>query len=202
MFSEIVLEKNLIMYGYPMNYFEENNIITLIGVQIISGEQKNVDKYIKNIRKKIKIEQISKNTIIFRTKISKNVEYYKNLYNTKIFYQSPIIHTKGREIFTISSWDRKILEEIIKNVQYNKNTTHFKILQFKRTKMKEIFIPQLLDKLTSRQREILSIVKEEGYFEYPKKITIQNLAKKLKISKSTLHEIIKRGEAKIMNFYI
>ncbi len=202
MFSKIILEKNLIMYGYPINYFEEKNKILLIGLQILSGKQKNIDQYIRKTKKVMHIERVSYNTILFRTKIKKNIDYYKNLYNNKAFYQSPIIHKEGMEIFSISSWDRKVLSKIIKNIQENKNTTHFRILRFQRTKMKEIFIPQILDKLTRRQREIVSFAKQKGYFDYPKKITLQDMAKQLNVNKSTLHEIIRRAESRIMNFFI
>ena len=55
--------------------------------------------------------------------------------------------------------------------------------------------------LTNRQEEIIRIAFEKGYFDMPKKITIEELAKIFKISASTLAEILQRGERKIILHY-
>jgi predicted DNA binding protein len=53
--------------------------------------------------------------------------------------------------------------------------------------------------LTNRQEEIIRAAFEKGYYDYPKKITIEKLAKLFDISASTLGEIIQRGEKKIIS---
>lgn len=53
--------------------------------------------------------------------------------------------------------------------------------------------------LTSRQEEIIRAAFEKGYYDYPKKSTINELAKMFDISPSTLGEIIQRGEKKIIS---
>jgi predicted DNA binding protein len=55
--------------------------------------------------------------------------------------------------------------------------------------------------LTERQEEIVRIAFEKGYFEIPKKTTIDELAKLFRVSASTLAEILQRGEKKIINQY-
>jgi len=55
--------------------------------------------------------------------------------------------------------------------------------------------------LTKRQEEIIKIAYEKGYYEVPKKVTIEALAKIFKVSPSTLAEILQRGEKKIMEQY-
>jgi predicted DNA binding protein len=55
--------------------------------------------------------------------------------------------------------------------------------------------------LTKRQEQIIQIAFEKGYFDLPKKITIDKLAKIFNVSPSTLAEILQRGEKKIMKQY-
>ncbi len=55
--------------------------------------------------------------------------------------------------------------------------------------------------LTKRQREILIKAIEEGYYEYPRKITLSELAKKLNMSKGALSDILKRIESKLIKAY-
>lgn len=44
------------------------------------------------------------------------------------------------------------------------------------------------DPLTPRQREILQIAVREGYYDYPRRITLTDLAKRIGVAKSTLSE--------------
>ncbi len=55
--------------------------------------------------------------------------------------------------------------------------------------------------LTDRQERVLSLAYRLGYFEFPKKINLTELASKLGVSKSTLSEILRAGEEKILHAY-
>jgi predicted DNA binding protein len=52
--------------------------------------------------------------------------------------------------------------------------------------------------LTARQEQILQIALEKGYFDFPKKINIRDLAKTLDISTATLAEILRRGQKRVL----
>ena len=52
--------------------------------------------------------------------------------------------------------------------------------------------------LTERQENILQIALEKGYFEFPKKITLRQLAKSLDIAPATLTEILRRGQKQVL----
>jgi predicted DNA binding protein len=54
------------------------------------------------------------------------------------------------------------------------------------------------EELTARQENILQIGLEKGYFEFPKKITLRQLAKALDISPATLTEILRRGQKRVL----
>jgi len=57
------------------------------------------------------------------------------------------------------------------------------------------------EQLTSRQEQILQIALEKGYFEFPKKITLRQLAKALDLSPATLTEILRRGQKRILELH-
>lgn len=52
--------------------------------------------------------------------------------------------------------------------------------------------------LTARQEQILQIALEKGYFEFPKNITLRQLAKTLDISPASLTEILRRGQKRVL----
>ena len=55
--------------------------------------------------------------------------------------------------------------------------------------------------ITARQEQIIKIALEAGYFDFPRRITLNQLAEKLNISSSTLAEILRRAEKNIIESY-
>jgi len=53
--------------------------------------------------------------------------------------------------------------------------------------------------VTARQEEILRIALDLGYFEFPKRLRLEDLAEKLNITPGTLSEILRRGEKNILS---
>ncbi len=58
-----------------------------------------------------------------------------------------------------------------------------------------------IETLTARQRNIVEIALEEGYFDYPRRITLRQLASKVGVSASTVSEVLRRAEKKILSAY-
>jgi predicted DNA binding protein len=56
--------------------------------------------------------------------------------------------------------------------------------------------------LTAKEYEILRLALERGFFDYPKKIRLEELAKLLGISKSTTSELLRRAIKKVIEEYI
>ncbi|WP_456368739.1 helix-turn-helix domain-containing protein [Geoglobus sp.] len=54
---------------------------------------------------------------------------------------------------------------------------------------------------TYREEEILRYALEKGYFDYPKKIRLEEIAEHFGIASSTLSEILRRGQKKILEKY-
>ncbi len=58
------------------------------------------------------------------------------------------------------------------------------------------------DLLTTRQEQVLSFAYERGYFDFPKKIGLEELAADTGIRASTLDEILRRGQRKVLGEYL
>lgn len=57
------------------------------------------------------------------------------------------------------------------------------------------------ESLTERQDKITQVAFERGYFDYPKRISLRELAKMFDVSPSTLSEILRKGQRKIVLDY-
>lgn len=55
--------------------------------------------------------------------------------------------------------------------------------------------------LTARQEKIMEVAYKRGYFDYPKRINIRELARIFEVSISTMSEILRKGEKKIIGEY-
>ena len=53
--------------------------------------------------------------------------------------------------------------------------------------------------MTARQEEILRVAYDLGYFEFPKRIKLEDLAAKLGITNGTLAEILRRAEKNVLS---
>ena len=62
--------------------------------------------------------------------------------------------------------------------------------------------PEAEMKLTPRQEEIISFALKNGYYEIPKKITIDDICSEFGLSKSTLSVIMRAAEKKIIERYM
>jgi predicted DNA binding protein len=56
--------------------------------------------------------------------------------------------------------------------------------------------------LTPRQKEIVREAIRLGYFDFPRKIDLTELARRLSVKPSTLSEILRRAEGKIAKYYL
>ena len=56
----------------------------------------------------------------------------------------------------------------------------------------------ILTVLTDRQREVLTAASQYGYYDYPKRITSESLAKRVDISKPVLLQHLRKAEGRLM----
>jgi len=57
---------------------------------------------------------------------------------------------------------------------------------------------KMLSDLTLKEEEVLMLAIENGYYEYPRRINGTELARKIKVSKSTVIEQLRKAENKVM----
>jgi predicted DNA binding protein len=56
--------------------------------------------------------------------------------------------------------------------------------------------------LTDRQREVLGVARSAGYYEVPRRTTLQSVAERVGIDKSTASEILRRAEGRLVDWYL
>jgi predicted DNA binding protein len=57
------------------------------------------------------------------------------------------------------------------------------------------------NEVTAKQESVIKIAMEKGYFDYPRRIKLRELAKLCNMTTATVDEIVKRGERNIIRSY-
>ena len=98
---------------------------------------------------------------------------------------------EGKTIWRLLSTDKEAIRQIIADLEGHRY--YVELLKLTSVDVEEL--------MTSRQEDILQIAFERGYFDYPKKISLRDLAAMFDISISTLSEMLRKGQRKIMEEY-
>lgn len=113
------------------------------------------------------------------------------LAGTECFLTRSTTTRDGRMNWTMLVTQKRALQELIDNLKkLNADPKLSKLTEIMDT-----------DELTMRQEQITRMAFERGYFDFPRRIGLRELAKMFGISTSTLSEILRKGQRRIMMRY-
>jgi predicted DNA binding protein len=161
----------------------------------IAGPQDIMDEVLKDIRKNPLVSKVD-TTMTERGKIvgavtTARCDICRILTDSDCFLISAETKSAGKVEWTLVMSDKEVLKGI-----------------FDRLKMKSVVaelvkLTKIDDKesLTERQDKIAHVAFDRGYFDYPKRISLRELARMFEVSPSTLSEILRKGQRKIVLDY-
>lgn len=200
-YSPKLIELGLNVFFHHLNSYIKGNYIYTSSAQYLEGnivEIKKYERYLKKHKKILKIER-HKKIVFVLARHRKDIKIYPKIYNSMLIYPAPaFLDKEGFEITEVASWDRKKLQELIKALEETKTTESFEILEFKEKILDDIYISKLMPKLPKKQKEAIKLAFREGYYKFPKKVSLDKLSKKSKVSKPTYRENLRKAEAKIL----
>ena len=190
---------NVSLIGYPLSYYEKNNKVYFLTCGYIIGDEENKKAFLKDLKKDkrtIKIDKMDKN---FGFCLLEQNAKMRFLCDPLIIHVKPsIISKNGDNIFEIASWKKEKLVKFAK-VAKSKNFGG-KLVYIKQKIIKNISVTSIMPELTEKQKRALELAIENGYYNYPRKIESQQLAKLMKISPSTYQFHLRNAEKKVMPF--
>jgi len=185
---------NISALGIPINKFEKKGITYHTGLVYITGDKKNKDKFIASLKNDKKISKFTvKGNQIFV--LIKGEQYTSIAFDPSLFLLKPVMIEKGIEYWEIASWSRK---ELIKFYDETKKFSKVKILKLK-SEFPGVFIQKTVPKLTEKQKEAFMFAKSFGYYKYPRDISVEELAKRKKVPRTTFQNHLRKAESKILD---
>jgi len=184
-------------YGFPISYsYEKEGVIVQIAGNVI-GNEKNIKDFIKEMKSEKRVLNIEINEGFVIGEI-KEPEYTNDLYQKDIFHISPaLISSKGFEIVEIGSFERSKLIKVINLLERNLKA---EVLSLREKKIKTISLAKISPDLTNKQKKAIELAIREGYYQVPRKTSVEKLAKLSNLSFSTFQVHLRKAEQKLMPF--
>lgn len=190
---QVEMPKNIWIYKISKEFCEE--IITLNYSNPLSNTERQL--FLSTVSKKNINEIYSK---LEKEKQVRDLEMFgENIKLTfKLNFLQKIIHHKLTIIFPVT------IHNGYGTIEIFANKNQMELFEKVFGKIKILKISDEINKkenLTLKQKEILETAYILGFFSYPRKITLTELAKHLKVSKATLSENLRISENKIISNY-
>jgi predicted DNA binding protein len=172
--------------------FSEKGVKDLVE---IAGPQEIMEEVLRDTKKnplvsKIDTTMTDKGKIIGAITTSR-CEICRILTDADVFLISAESKGDGKVEWTLVLSEKDVLKQI------------FDHLKAKAVDAELVKLTKIDDKetLTDRQDKITHVAFERGYFDYPKRISLRELARMFDVSPSTLSEILRKGQRKIVLDY-
>jgi len=161
----------------------------------IAGPEEIMAEVLEDIKKNPLVTKVE-TTITERGKVigavtTARCEICRILTDSDVFLISAESKGSGKVEWTLVVSDKNVLKNI------------FDHLKSKGVEGELVKLTKIDDKesLTERQDKITHVAFERGYFDYPKRISLRELARMFEVSPSTLSEILRKGQRKIVLDY-
>jgi len=192
------LKHKVNVFAFPLSYFYEKNYIILNATGILLGKEKNKKAFIKDFKKADRLVNLELNEDFFIMTIKEPI-YAKTIYNKNIIHLAPaLIDENGKETINIACFEKKQLSKAIETLEKAFET---KVYYIQEKKIKNISVIKQNPELTDKQKQAMSLAIKNGYYEYPRKTSIEELAKLSSLSFSTFHAHLRKAEQKLLPFY-
>jgi len=161
----------------------------------IAGPQDAMEEVLKDIRKNPMVSKVDTTMTdkgkIFGAITTSSCDVCRILTDADVFLISAESKGSGKVEWTLVLSDKDVLKQI------------FDHLKAKSVEAELVKLTKIDDKetLTDRQDKITHVAFERGYFDYPKRISLRELARMFEVSPSTLSEILRKGQRKIVLDY-
>ncbi len=186
------------IFAFPLSFFYQKDHIILHATGILLGEKKNKKSFIKDLKKAERLINLELNQDFFVMTIKEPI-MAKAIYNKDLIHLSPaLIDENGLETINIASFEKNQINKAIFTLEKLYKT---KIHYIQEKKVKNISIMQENPELTEKQKQAMELAIKQGYYNYPRKTSIEQLAKLSKLSFSTFHAHLRKAEQKLLPFF-
>jgi len=194
-----IKKHKLSFFGYPLSSYEKNKKFYLMCAAYLVGDDKSINSFLVDIKKDKRTIKIDMMTDRFGFFLMEQHPTVKILYDPLIIHAKPlVILANGDSIWEIASWDRERIMTVARLVQTRLYAG--RVVSIIQRKIGNIAVLAALPELTKKQQQAFDLAVQNGYYGYPRNISMEKLAKIMKISYSTYEFHLRNAEKKLMPY--
>jgi len=192
---------NVVVFTYPIGEFRKDKKVHFTAVNTIQGREEDKRAFLEDLRNDKRVDKMEINGDLFfllnsRDPATKHLRGYRE---SQVFFVKPVVQKDGFEYWEIASWDKA---GVVNFYNYAKENMQTELLKMKQEKLTDVFVPNIMQHFTKKQRQAIEEAYSAGYYEYPKKTDLRELAKKAGVSLPTFQEHLKKAENKLISSQI
>ncbi|MBI5378208.1 MAG: helix-turn-helix domain-containing protein [Thaumarchaeota archaeon] len=196
--ADMMKKYGVTCFGYPVSHFVKKDGLHVITVGTFAGEKTVVEKCVSDLRKDkrmIRLDMYDSFAIAHMVQ-PREIE---SLYHPLIIHLNPsVVTARGEYVWELASWDRRILQKVITILK--RNPYDGKVAWIKQKKIRNVHVISAAPNLTEKQKFCLNLAIENGYYDYPRRLTLTELARIAKLSYSTYQFHLQNAEKKVMPY--
>jgi predicted DNA binding protein len=192
---------NLQSYEQALTHFKKGKSYFFMSSHILVGGLESKRKYLQALKKDKRVKKLDVNgdvtvELIEKKSYDMDLSVYKYFYNPEVILTKPgFVDSDGWEYYEFASWNRTAVEKVVNAV---KNKFNGELLKLKKAQKYDLYLPKILPQLSKKQKEAISVAVKEGYYDFPRKKELNELAHLNKISFSTFREHLRKAENKLI----
>ncbi len=195
--STLTSKFKVTVVGGPLNSYSEKGKHYHNNWHATSGEEEEVKMFYAALHK----QPMVKKMVVRGNQVFSLVEgrdFIAIDFDRSFFFIKPVVMKEGFEYWEIGSWERSKLMGFYHKIQ---KFASVEILKLKRD-FPSVFIQHSLPKLTAKQRRAFEVAKEEGYYEYPRRVSVEELAKIAGVPRTTFQSHLRKAECKLLDVVV
>ena len=166
---------------------------------MLFGEEKAKKMFIRDWKrdKSGMLLNLEMNGDFFIGKVIEPIEG-KDMYNRNVIYTRPwLIDEDGRQVIVASAFEKKYIERFIETIE---KFHSIKVDYLRQEKIWNISFALNVPDLTEKQKWAIDLAVRNGYYNYPRKTSVQKLAQISGLGFATFHAHLRKAEHKMMPF--
>jgi len=198
---------NLTIYYHPINFYEKKNTFYFIASGIITGRPRQIRQCLAelkalrrptNDRYVVKLE-CKKETFLSITAQAASAEsrtMVRCFYNPGLIHHKPaVIYPSGHEEWEVCAFNKADLMQVLR---IGERLYKLELISLKRAVVTNVHVVAAAPHLSKRQKDALALAIRHGYYSYPRKVELSQLARRSGLAVSTFHAHLRKAENKVM----
>ncbi len=190
---------------YPLNSYSDGKYNYFFNLEKLSGKKDDIKAFVKDLKKDKDVLEVQTlgNTFFIAFREDREMSGPLQLHHQQVINLKPVhVDTEGVEHWEVGSWKKEYLMNFIAQVQaVPAYAAEFRLLRMERSSFKDVYFPHIMPLMTPSQRIALSLAKENGYYDFPRKIGLRKLAEIMGLSLSTYREHLRKAERSLLKNY-